>query len=263
MNLIFEIIIYLFIGTFAGFLSGLLGIGGGLIVVPSLLVLFHFLGFPPENVMKMAIATSLAAMVFTVGSSAWAHRKGIIWHLFKSLVFGILLGAILGATIASIMPEKYLQIFFGFFVCLFGLYFLLTANIKEIEGQLRPHFLVMTLIGLLIGAISSILGIGGGIITVPLLTIFGTPMRNAISTSAATGFVIAVASALSFFYLGLSQSNALSLGYIYIPAFIVIGLTASLLAPLGAKHAYSTSIVILKRVFGFFQIIVGILLIYF
>lgn len=220
-------LIFVCVGVAAGFLSGLLGVGGGMVVVPSLLVIFHFIGFPAENMMQTAIGTSLAAMVFTSGASAWAHHKRVNWLLFKELVPGIILGAILGAVIAHLLPTQQLQVVFGIFVCLFGTYFLMTAKIKEIEGKIKPHYLIMSLIGLAIGSISSILGIGGGIITVPMLIFCGSSLLNAISTSAATGFLIAIVGAISFLYLGLTHGAAESFGYIYLPAFIVIGLAAA------------------------------------
>lgn len=257
-----EFFIYICVGVVAGFLSGLLGVGGGLIVVPSLVAIFHLLNFSPENVMQMAIGTSLAAMIFTSGTSAWAHLKGINWSVFKTLVPGICLGSLVGAMIAHILPAKQLQIVFGALACLFGCYFLMTAKVIGIERNIKPHFLSMILIGITIGIISSILGVGGGIITVPALTFFGLSLRSAISTSAATGFLIAVGGSLSFLYLGLKQEIVGGIGYIYVPAFILIGLSAAMTAPIGAKYAYSTSIVILKRIFGFYLILLGIIMIW-
>ena len=166
----FEVLFYCSVGLAAGFLSGLLGVGGGMLVVPVLLATFYFLDFPQETIMQTAIGTSLAAMVVTSGASAWAHLKGVIWFLFKALTPGIILGAILGALVAHMLSTKYLQLIFGLFICLFGTYFLLTAKFNEVEGKIKPSLMILRLIGLIIGVISSILGIGGGIITVPLST---------------------------------------------------------------------------------------------
>ncbi len=260
---ILQFFIFLCVGIIAGFLSGLLGVGGGLFVVPSLLATFYLLGFYPENMMQIAVGTSLSAMVFTSTASAWAHRKGVNWILFKELFPGICLGAILGAFLAHLMPTKYLQIIFGIFILLFGIYFLATNKVQEMKGHIKPHFFIMIFLGLVIGAISSILGIGGGIITVPILILFGISMPHAISTSAVTGLIIAFVGALSFLYLGLSHGVDGYGGYVYVPAFIIIGLSAALLAPLGAKYAYSTPESILKRIFGIYQIAIGILMIYF
>ena len=262
MDSIFEIALYLLLGALAGTSSGLLGIGGGLIVVPALLVIFYFLGFPPENRMQIAVATSLSAMVITSSSSAWAHLKHVNWLLFKELSPGIILGAILGAFIAYLLPAKNLQSIFGIFLCLFGSYFLFSSKLKEDTERVKPHYFVMGLFGLIIGAISSILGIGG-IITVPILIFCGISIRHAISTSAVTGFLIALMGAMSFLFLGWNNRPHHAPDYIYVPAFIAIGFTAALMAPLGAKWAYSTSPVILKRIFGLYQISIGIMMIIF
>jgi uncharacterized protein len=258
-----ELFIYAGIGIVAGFTSGLLGVGGGIIVVPSLLVCFYLIGFPEESLMQRAIGTSLAAMIFTAGASAWSHWKYVNWSIFKALVPGILLGAFLGALIAHWLPTKLLQVIFGLFLCLFGIYFLWTAAIKEFKREIEPHFVIINILGLFIGALSSILGLGGGIVTVPALTILGIAMKNAISTSALTGFFIALMGTFSFLYFGLKQETAESAGYIYIPAFIIIGLAAAAMAPIGARFAHKTSTVILKRVFGVYQLCVGVLLIWF
>lgn len=254
---------YVTLGAIAGFISGLLGIGGGMIVVPALLMIFKLLNFPFENMMQMAIGTSLTAMIFTAGSSAWAHHKTVNWYIFKALIPGIFLGSILGAMIAHILPTEILQVIFGIFLCVLGTYFLLTAKIKEVEATIKPDYFIIHLMGLMIGSISSILGIGGGIITVPMLLMLGTSMQNAISTSATTGFLIATVGALSFLFLGLTEESNGTIGYVYIPAFVVIGLTAAIMAPLGAKYSYSTSTVVLKRIFGIYQIVIGILMVIF
>ncbi len=257
-----EVFTYLSVGLAAGFLSGLLGVGGGLIVVPALLAIFHFLEFPTDNIMQMAVGTSLAAMIFTSGASAWAHRKGVNRGMFRELALGVCIGAFLGAVIAHLLPTTKLQVIFGIFISLFGIYFLVTANTVEHEGNIKPpHYLIMSLLGLVTGLISSILGIGGGIITVPMLAFFGVVLRQAISTSAWIGFLIAMIGGISFFYLG--RQNAQFSGYVYIPAFILVGLAATLTAPLGAKYAYTSSSVFLKRVFGIYQILVGIIMIIF
>ena len=263
MHSLFEFLIYLIIGLAAGFSSGLFGIGGGVIVVPALLTIFYALDFPPEKIMQMAVATSITAMVMTSGSSAWAHRKGVDWRLLKALLPGILLGSFLGAYIAYLLPTKTLQNVFGIFLCFFGIYFLLTAKNEEIEKKIKTNHVMFGFLGVLVGTISSVLGIGGGILTVPVLILVGASLRKAISTSAATGFFIAFVGALSFFYLGWQEGDSFNSGYVYVPAFIVIGLAAMIMAPQGAKFAYSTSSMILKRIFGSFQIIIGILMIYF
>ena len=265
MAFLLAILSYMIIGILAGFLAGLLGIGGGLITVPSLLLIFHLLDFPTPYAMQMAVGTSLGAMVFTAASSAWAHykQKGVNWHLFNLLTPGIVIGALLGAIIADELPSKQLALLFGCFICLIGLYFLLPSKSLEERNCVPPHFLMCSVVAIFIGAISTILGIGGGMIIVPMLTAFHTPLRNAISTSAVIGFFIAFIGALSFLYLGLKQQTSTeSLGYLYMPAFIFISLTSSISAPFGAKLAHALPTAALKRIFGIVLIIVGILMVY-
>jgi uncharacterized protein len=258
-----TIVLYIFIGIVAGFLGGLLGIGGGLVVVPALLLIFYLFDFPTAYAMQVAVGTSLGAMVFTAASSAWAHykQKGVYWRSFIYLAPGIVLGAILGAFIADYLPSKQLMFIFGFFITIIGIYFLFQNKIEENQEEKTLHFSVMSGIGILIGSISSVLGIGGGIITVPLLAAIGVPLRNAISTSAVAGFLIALIGAASFLLLGLNHTTfPESIGYLYIPAFFVIGLSATITAPFGAKLAYTLPTFVLRRVFGVVLCIVGVIM---
>lgn len=254
--------IYLLIGTLAGFSAGLLGIGGGLVTVPALILVFTLLDFPEAYLMQMAIGTSLAAMVFTAASSAWAHhlKKGVYWHLFVLLLPGIIIGSILGALAANHLSSKELKLVFGVFECLIGLYFLLGLEEKVQKSQgdpVRPFTFII--IGFLIGFVSTLLGIGGGILTVPILIRLCIPLRNAISTSAATGFIIALIGAISFLVLGFNQHTPIgTFGYVYLPAFIFIAVTSTLMAPIGAKYTYSLPVKQLRHVFGGVLIAVGI-----
>jgi uncharacterized membrane protein YfcA len=254
--------IYLFIGSAAGFMAGLLGIGGGIIVVPALTLLFTWLDFPQVYRMQMAIGTSLGAMVFTAASSAWSHylKRGIDWSLFLLLAPGLVCGAVLGASIASALPSHMLKVFFALCLCATGVFFLVPQKIRKNESKIdRPRFLFI-LIGLGIGTISSILGMGGGLFTVPTLLLLRIPIKKAIATSAITGLLIALVGTVSFLSLGLDQDTGIdkSIGYLYLPAFICIGISASILAPFGAKMAHALPTEHLKRVFGVFVIIVGI-----
>jgi uncharacterized protein len=251
-------LIYLLIGIFAGFFAGLLGIGGGLITVPALLLIFHRLGFPAETIMQTAIGTSLAAMVFTSASSAWAHylKKGVYWHIFIPLIPGIFIGSILGAFIVSILPSKSVALIVGISECLIGFYFFLPKTTYGKEWDFRGW--MFALVGVIIGIISTVLGIGGGVITVPILTVLKVPIRNAISTSAVTGFLIAIVGAISFLLLGFQHANkAETIGYLYIPAFLIIGVSSTLIAPIGARYAYIFPTEILKKVFGLLLIGIG------
>ena len=261
ISLDMEIFIYVLTGLTAGFIAGLFGVGGGLVAVPALVLTFHRLGYSAESMMQTAIGTSLAAMILTSGASAWAHQrqKGVEWGICLSLAPGVVLGAITGAVIAHLLHKGGLKNLFGAFLCMIGVYFLMTAHVREREKGRIPNRPKMIVSGFVIGILSSILGIGGGIITVPLLTFYGRPLKNSISTSAVIGFFIAIIGALSFIYLGLHQEiSKQSFGYVYLPAFMIIGLTAMLTAPLGARYAYSTSTPLLKRLYGLLLLLTGI-----
>lgn len=262
--MLFTLLIYALIGLCAGFLSGLLGIGGGLVVVPTLLLTFHLLGFPEAHAMQIAVGTSLGAMIFTAASSAWAHyrQKGVWWHYFRLLAPGVVVGAITGALLADYLTSQKLILIFGISVIAIGGYFLLPLKQREDNKPYFPHFLMQNAIGIFIGGLSSILGIGGGIITVPVLTAMHIPLRNAISTSAVVGFLIAVVGALSFLLLGMKhQLMAGSVGYLYLPAFFGIAITSTLAAPYGAKCTYIWPTDLLRHIFGAGLIIAGILMI--
>lgn len=255
------LIVFILIGIVAGLLAGLLGIGGGLISVPAMHFAFFYLGFPQEKSMLLAIGTSLGAMVFTASASAYSHylKNGIIWDLFKAVLPGVIGGAVLGAFIADSLPGRTLEIIFGASICLIGFSFLLPRNKFVPQQKIRVFPGLYFIAGLAIGTISTILGIGGGILTVPYLTFIRIPLKNAISTSAALGFPIAFIGAISFLYLGLDEKIVEgSIGYLYLPGFFILAISSSLCAPLGAKMAYALPIEILGRVFGLVLIAVGL-----
>lgn len=256
-----ALFIYVMTGLLAGILSGLLGIGGGIIVVPSLFLTFYYLGFSVEYAMQVSIGTSLGAMVLTSFSSAVSHylKRGIVWAYFYSLTPGILIGSILGARAADILPSRILGIFFGMCLVLIGFYFLFFKKIEqEDKAPKNSRPFLLSLLGIGIGTLSALLGIGGGIITVPLLSYYKVPLRKAISTSAAVGFIIALFGALSFLAFGMGKDPCKEcLGYLYLPAFITIGLSAALTAPFGARIAYILPTLFIQHIFGFVLISAG------
>lgn len=263
-----SIIIFILIGCIAGFLGGLLGIGGGLVVVPGLMLYFTLYGFRENTMMHVAVGTSLAAMVFTAGASAFTHYKAnsVHWKFYYALAPGIIIGSILGSLFADLLPSRDLAFIFGVSIFCIGLSYMLPSK-KQPEStpqpQVTPHVLLIGALGVGIGALSTILGIGGGVLTVPLLSFFRVPLRNAIATSAVTGFLIAFFGAVSFLYFGLGKSSYHdSVGYIYLPAFICIGLVSCLGAYFGAKCTYIFPVQLLRRIFGGFAIFVGIYILY-
>lgn len=264
LTILFIAFIYLAIGAVAGILAGLLGIGGGIITVPSLLLVFHFLDYPQAYLMHMAIGTSLAAMVFNTLSSTWAHHKkgAVLWKIVQKMSLGIFVGALIGAICADYLSSVILEMVFGLFLIISGFYF---TRAKREFGHFRlPNQGLFTVISAAIGGFSNILGIGGGVITVPVLTSFQIPSKKAIGTSAAVSLLISFIGAICYLFVGLREfpvSNAIgsyTIGFINLPAFALIGLATFIAAPYGAKLTHQLPDQILKRIFGIVMIIVGL-----
>ena len=236
-----ELALYLGFGGVAGVLSGLLGIGGGVVIVPFLVWHFSLRGFPANAVMIMAVATSLATIVVTSLSAASAHhRRGAVdWWAVKKLAPGILLGAVLGSMVADRLPAREFKLIFAGFL-LYAASHILLKPPRERHREDAPDYRWFGGAGTVIGALSSILGIGGGTLSVPFLARRGYPLRTAVAISSACGFPIAVAGTAT--YIGLGWHNAAlpawSCGYLYLPALAGITLTSVSLAPFGAYLAH-------------------------
>jgi uncharacterized membrane protein YfcA len=247
------------IGVVAGYLAGLLGIGGGFVVVPALTLLFLRDSTTAPWAIHIAVATSLATMLVTSLSSILAHhRRGAIrWPLVRSLAGGLMLGAMLGAVIADALEGDALVRVFGGFAVLAGLQLILSRNPegeKPLPGQ--PG---VSLVGLVIGAVSSLIGIGGGALTGPWQMWHGVRAQNAVATSAACGYPIAAAGTISFIWLGYQGGlPGQGLGYVNLPAFAGIALTSALAAPLGAATVHRLPARLVRRIFGVFLVLVGL-----
>lgn len=262
-SLLIAGIVYVFIGTIAGIMAGLIGIGGGIITVPSLFLVFNLLGYPQTYLMHMAIGTSLAAMVFNTISSTWAHhkRQGVIWSVVKKMLPGLMIGSMLGALCADFLSGVILAVVFGFFLIGMGILFF-RKHQPHLEEHKLPKPLLLTSISTGIGWLSNILGIGGGVITVPVLTAFKLPSKKAIGTSAATSFFISAIGAITYLIIGWGKLPfADTVGFINLPAFALIGLATFVAAPYGAKWAHQLPEHTLKRVFGGVIIIMGLTMI--
>lgn len=258
-------ILYLATGILAGLASGLLGVGGGLIIVPVLYYIFSAQNLPSEHIMHMALATSLATIIVTSISSTYAHHKkqAVLWAIFLLLAPGICIGAWFGGIAASEIETGILKSGFGIFELFVGLYLLWNR-------QSQQHSLSLSKIksatgGFIIGTISAIVGIGGGTLTVPFLNWHNISMRNAVATSAACGLPIAIFGAASYIFSGWSVNNLpeQTLGYVHLPAFIFIIITSFLFAPVGAKLAHYMPEHILKKGFAIFLILIASKLIFF
>ncbi|WP_283131366.1 sulfite exporter TauE/SafE family protein [Enterovibrio norvegicus] len=250
----------LMLGCCVGLLAGLLGIGGGLLIVPALSVLLPWADISPSLIMPMALATSLASIVVTSSSSAFSHyRLGNVQpSVIKTLLPGILVGGLIGSGIADKMPTEYLPRIFGVIVLLLALQMVFSLRVRA-EKPL-PSVGKNVLSGGLIGVTSSLAGIGGGSLTVPYLNYHGVEMRKAIGTASLCGVFLALSGMTGFIFFGLSQPESLpeySVGYVYLPALIGIVSTSVFTTRYGAKLASRLPTPIIKRVFAVFLLLVG------
>ena len=242
----------LLLGLAAGFLAGLLGIGGGMVMVPAVAWVLGAKGFPPEHIVKMAVATSLATICFTSISSVRAHHKrgAVMWPVALALAPGILLGAAVGAQIAVALPTKALSILFALFVAFAATQIFLDRKPKP--SRTLPGTPGMVAAGSVIGMLSALVGAGGAFVSVPFMQWCNVKIHKAVATSAALGFPVALAGTLSYVWAGrdLPQMPAGSVGYLYLPGLVVISLASMTMAPLGARTAHRMDIRPLKRVFA-------------
>jgi uncharacterized membrane protein YfcA len=240
------------LGMVTGVLAGLFGIGGGLVIVPVLVILFAAHGFPAELVMLMAVASSLATIIFTAISSVTAHHRlgSVVWAKVFSLSPAIMLGAAAGAVAAKQISAEYLRLILVAFLFYVGVQ--MALQIKPKSGTVQQSKLLDALVGLVIGLLSAIVGIGGGTLTVPYLLSGQYTMRQAVAVASACGLPIAIVGTVSYILLGWQDARLpeWSLGYVYLPAFIGTALSSMLTAPLGAKLAHKLPAATLKRYFS-------------
>lgn len=256
-----ELIIYLLIGAIAGFAAGLFGVGGGLIIVPILYVVFTQMHYDPSIIMHMALGTSLATIIVTSISSVSAHHKkgAVLWQVFRNLTPGLALGAFMGAGIADYLSGQGLQLLIGCFALWVAFKMFRGASVAVDPQQKLPAVPLQVMAGGGIGIASAIFGIGGGSLTVPYLNRHGVIMQKAVATSAACGLPIAVAGALGFMWFGKQSAVAMpnTIGYVHIYAFIGISVMSFITAKLGAKVAHMLSPAMLKRCFACLLTVVG------
>jgi uncharacterized protein len=251
-------LMYLALGAFAGVLAGLLGVGGGLVIVPILTFIFTAQGLPAEHILHLALGTSLASIMFTSVSSLRAHhgRGAVNWSVVRRISPGIMLGTFSGSWVAAQLSTGFLKIFFVIFLYYVALQMLL--NIKPKPHRQLPGSVAMFGFGGLIGGVSSLVGIGGGSMSVPLLVWCNVAMHTAIGTSAAIGFPIALAGAAGYMVNGLAvELPSYTFGFVYLPALVGIAAASILTAPFGARLAHSLPIDKLKKVFALLLLVMG------
>ncbi len=250
------------VGAIAGLLAGLLGIGGGAVIVPSLLFLMPLFGLSSDWTQQQAVATSLLTVVATGSSSAWLHhsRGAVGWHLVRRLVPGILLGALGGAFIAGLLPGLWLQRLFGLFLLVTGLRMLRGPGEDESLADDLPGPVPLFGAGAGIGTLSAVLGIGGGTMLVPYLTHYGVAVRRAVATSSACGVPLALVGSIGFALSGWDRVGLPpnSLGFVLWPAAVAILIAAIPMANVGARLAHRVRTTTLKRVFAVLLLLVGL-----
>jgi uncharacterized membrane protein YfcA len=251
--------LYLLIGATAGLLAGLFGIGGGVVLVPFLAWIYPDQGIPGNLIMLVAIATSLATIIFTSLASISAHHRlgAIRWEIVLRLAPAILVGSLAGSLLTQHLDSSALKTIFGIFLTMVSIQ--TGFQIKPRKQTLVLGKWLAALAGTVIGGCSSLLGIGGGTLTVPFLLKCRQPIRNAVAISSACGLPIAVSGTIGYIILGWNepQMPAWSLGYIYGPAFAGIVTTSIVFAPMGARLAHRLPTSRLKRLFAVFLFIIG------
>ncbi|MBF0377774.1 MAG: sulfite exporter TauE/SafE family protein [Desulfamplus sp.] len=252
-------ILYVISGAVAGVLAGLLGIGGGIVIVPMLTFIFTAQGVAYEHILHIALGTSLASILFTSVSSVKAHhkREAVLWNIVFSITPGILIGTFFGTKIAAMLSTNFLKGFSGIFLLYVATQ--MVMGIKPKPTRNIPNRLGMVSMGGIIGIFSSLVGIGGGTISVPFLLWCNTAMHKAIGTAGAIGFPIAAAGALGYAINGFGASNLppYSFGYINLTALSGIVIASVFTAPYGAKLAHSLPVDKLKKIFAILLYFVG------
>ena len=255
-----EILIYLITGAIAGLMAGLLGIGGGLVVVPALALLFASQGYAADSVMHFAVGTSLATIIPTSLSSLLAHhrRNSVHWQAVRGMLPGILAGALAGAWLARQVSSPGLALLFGGFEILVAIHLLFGMQAKA--HRALPGNVGLAVAGVVVGGVSAFLGIGGATLTIPFLVWNQIDIRVAVGTAASCGLPIAVAGALGFAISGwqVSAPGGYTTGFINWPAVLLIALASVPLAPVGARLAHYLPRKILQRVFAMILVLIGL-----
>ena len=243
---------YVAIGLCAGFLAGLFGIGGGALMVPLLAMVFDAQGLAIEHAFQLALGTSMAAIVFTAISSARSHDRlgAVSWPIVWRIAPGILVGTAVGTFFAARVPADGLVVFFAFFLLYVALQ--MSVGVRPKPSRRLPGALGMFGVGSVIGALSALVAIGGGTLTVPFLSWCNVRVQNAIGTSAAVGIPIAIGGTAGYVWNGRHAGGLpeFSWGFVYLPALAFVMLASIVMAPLGARLAHRLPVIQLKRYFA-------------
>ncbi|WP_262695058.1 sulfite exporter TauE/SafE family protein [Kordiimonas aquimaris] len=257
MDIIINALPLIIAGGIAGFLAGLLGIGGGIVTIPALFIVFTKLEVPFEWRMHAAIGTSLAIIVATNCSSAWAHNKkeAVDWNVVKTWWFTIVIGAVSGSYFATYLKTTELVYFFATLAAFLAIKMLLPID-KWKLGSSLPSGVFRFSNPTLIGFFSSVMGIGGGSFSVPYMTLYNIPIRRAVGTASVIGLVLSFAGTIGYIISGQGIEGMPDgmLGFIHGPSAIIVSLAAVITAPFGAKAAHWLPHKVLSILFGLFLI---------
>ena len=249
------------IGGFAGVLAGLLGVGGGIVLVPAFFYAFASLGYEGPQLMQVCLATSLATIIVTSIRSVLSHNKkgAVDWEILKTWAPGIAIGAILGMMVASSLRSTTLQGIFGCLAIVIGLYMGFGRSEWRL-GQAMPKGILRAVLSPVVGFLSVLMGIGGGSFGVPLMSLYNTPIHRAVATAAGFGVIIAVPSVAGFLLVEIDPATRppFTVGAVNVPAFLLVIAMTLTTAPLGVKLAHAMDPKPLKRVFAVFLTLVAV-----
>lgn len=261
MSLLPMLVVLLVIGAFAGVMAGLLGVGGGIILVPAFYYTFSSLGFESPQLMQVCLATSLATIIVTSLRSVHAHNKkgAVDWDILKTWAPGIVVGAVIGVVVASSLRSVVLQGIFGVLAVTVGLYMAFGKSEWRL-GDEMPKGITRATLSPGLGFLSVLMGIGGGSFGVPTMSLYNIPIHRAVATAAGFGLIIAVPSVIGFLMVNIDPAvrPPYTIGAVNLVAFVIIIAMTLITAPYGVKLAHAMDPKPLKRVFGFFLILVAL-----
>ncbi|WP_171228045.1 sulfite exporter TauE/SafE family protein [Ruegeria sp. HKCCA4008] len=249
------------IGALAGVLAGLLGVGGGIVLVPAFFYAFQTLGYGGPQLMQLCLATSLATIIVTSVRSVLAHNKkgAVDWDILRGWGPGIVVGAIIGVLVASALRTEALQVLFGILGMVIGAYLGLGRSEWRL-GDVMPGGVKRAILSPAVGFLSVLMGIGGGSFGVPLMSLYNTPIHRAVATAAGFGVIIAVPSVIGFLFLDIAPEHRppLTIGAVNLVAFCIVVAMTMITAPWGVKLAHAMDPKPLKRVFAVFLTLVAL-----
>jgi uncharacterized membrane protein YfcA len=253
-------LLYILLGVFVGFMAGLLGVGGGGILVPLLVSIFSYQNVSADHVVHLALGTTMACMIISSISSIRAHaaQGTVVWNVVYGMAPGIMVGVLLMTRIAVHVNSAYIAIFFALFMALVAGQMFLNWKPKASRKPARFHDLFFAGAG--IGSVSALAAVGGGFLTITYLSYKNVDMKKAVGTSSAIGFPIAIAGTIGYMMSGWSQALEIpyTLGFIDVPAFLVISIASTIAAHYGARCSHRLPEAYLKKIFAVISLILSV-----